>query len=161
MTIAPRSLPSHHAPPPGLVRLLLKVPIPLYRLGLGWLFGHRLLLLEHRGRRSRELHRSVVEVIAYDHRTRESIVAAGLGTATQWYRNIQVQPALAVHISTDEFAPAQRFLGEDEARDVLDDYVMAHRFAARFILRWLGYDWSTEGRERFYDTVRLVGFRPR
>ena len=161
MTIAPRSLPSHHGPPSGLVRLLLRLPVPLYMAGLGWLFGHRLLMLEHRGRRSHDLHRSVVEVIAYDHRTRESIVAAGWGTATQWYRNIQVQSAVEVHTSAQQFVPAQRFLGEDEAHDVLDDYVMAHRFAARFVLRWLGYDWSKEGRERFYDTVRLVGFRPR
>jgi hypothetical protein len=36
-----------------------------------------------------------------------------------------------------------------------------HRLAARLILRWLGYEWSDAGRERFYRTVRLVGFRPR
>lgn len=161
MALAPRSLPSHHGPPSGLLRLLLKAPIPLYLAGLGWLFGHRLLMLEHRGRSSRGVHRSVVEVVAYDRRTHESIVAAGWGTATQWYRDIQVQPAVEIHIGAQQFAPVQRFLGEDEAHDVLDDYVLGHRIAARFILRWLGYDWSREGRERFYDTVRLVGFRPR
>jgi deazaflavin-dependent oxidoreductase (nitroreductase family) len=161
MTIARRSLPSHHSPPSGLLRLLLKAPIPFYRAGFGWLFGHHLLMLEHRGRRSGGIHRTAVEVVRYDSRTRESIVAAGWGTDTQWYRNIQVTPASEVRTGNQRFAPAQRFLGEEEARELLDAYVSDHRFIARFILRWLGYDWSNEGRERFYQAVRLVGFRPR
>lgn len=161
MTIARQSLPSRHVPPSGLWRLLLKVPIPVYRLGFGWLFGHQLLMLEYQGRRPDELRRSVVEVVAYDARTQESITAAGWGTATQWYRTIQVQPAAGVVTGRQQFAPVQRFLGEEEAREVLDRYLAAHRFAARLAFRWLGYDWSDEGRDGFCQDVRLVGFRPR
>lgn len=38
--------------PRGALRLLLRTPIWLYRAELGWLAGHRLLYLAHRGRRT-------------------------------------------------------------------------------------------------------------
>jgi len=161
MAIAGHSVPSPHRPPSGLLRWLLRAPIPVYRAGLGWLFGHRLLMLTHTGRRTHEQRRTVVEVVTYDARTHESIVAAGWGTATQWYRNIQVSTATEIHTGGEHYRPVQRFLGEEEAREVLEGYLAAHRFAARFVLRWLGYEWSAAGREEFLRTVRLVGFRPR
>ena len=37
-------------PPSGVSRALFRAPIYLYRLGLGWLFGKRILLLNHIGR---------------------------------------------------------------------------------------------------------------
>jgi deazaflavin-dependent oxidoreductase (nitroreductase family) len=161
MAVAGQPFPLHHRRPSGLLRFLLRAPIPLYRAGLGWLFGHRLLMLAHEGRRTGQLHRTVVEVVSYDARTHESIVTASWGTATQWYRNIQVKEAAEIHAGRQRYAPVQRFLGEDEAREILESHAMAHQLAARFVLRWLGYEWSDEGRERFYRAVRLVGFRPR
>ena len=38
--------------PAGALRLAFRLPIYLYRLDLGWLLGHRFLLLVHRGRES-------------------------------------------------------------------------------------------------------------
>lgn len=35
-------------PPRGLSRLLYRLPIGLFRLGLGWIFGNHFLLLTHR-----------------------------------------------------------------------------------------------------------------
>ncbi|MEJ2758855.1 MAG: hypothetical protein P8046_10285, partial [Anaerolineales bacterium] len=40
------------AHPSGLWRAVFRFPIFLYRLNLGWLFGERALLLEHRGRKT-------------------------------------------------------------------------------------------------------------
>ena len=37
-------------PPAGFTRAVFRLPIHLYRLRLGWLFGNRLLLLNHIGR---------------------------------------------------------------------------------------------------------------
>lgn len=39
--------------PRGLLRLLLRAPVALYRLRLGWLLGGRVLLLSHTGRAGR------------------------------------------------------------------------------------------------------------
>jgi hypothetical protein len=50
------------------------LPIYLYRLDLGWLLGHRFLMLVHQGRRSGLLRETVLEVILYDPDTSQSVV---------------------------------------------------------------------------------------
>ena len=49
--------------PSGTLRLVFRLPIYLYRLNLGWLLGHRGLLLTHQGRKSGLLRETVLEVI--------------------------------------------------------------------------------------------------
>ena len=53
-------------PPAGLTRFLFRVPIHLYRLRLGWLFGSRLLLLNHIGRVSGKPRQTILEVAERD-----------------------------------------------------------------------------------------------
>ena len=68
-------------------RWLMRLPIPLYRVGLGWLFGERLVMIEHLGRVSHEPRYVVVEVVE---RGRNVVrVASGFGTRAQWYRNLR------------------------------------------------------------------------
>jgi hypothetical protein len=49
--------------PHGLLRLGFKLPITLYRAHLGWLLGHRFLLLTHRWRTSGKIYQTVLEVV--------------------------------------------------------------------------------------------------
>jgi hypothetical protein len=65
--------------PAGVLRLAFRLPIYLYRLDLGWLLGHRFLLLVHRGRKTSLLHQTVLEVVLYDPTIRESVVASAWG----------------------------------------------------------------------------------
>ena len=65
--------------PAGILRLVFRLPTYLYRYRFGWLLGHRFLLLTHRGRKTGRVHQTVLEVIAYDSATRESIVLSGWG----------------------------------------------------------------------------------
>jgi deazaflavin-dependent oxidoreductase (nitroreductase family) len=104
------------AKPSGLLRLTFQLPVYLYRLKLGWLFGHRFLLLVHRGRKSGLLRETVLEVIRYDPTTTESIVLSGWGEKADWYRNIKASPALEVKTGGVRYAPEQRFLASDENR---------------------------------------------
>ena len=60
-----RSIPS------GTLRLVFRLPIYLYHLNLGWLLGHRGILLIHRGRKSQLLRETVLEVARYDPATKE------------------------------------------------------------------------------------------
>ena len=53
-------------PPAGLTRFLFRIPIHLYRLRLGWLFGSRLLLLNHIGRVSGKPRQTILEVAEHD-----------------------------------------------------------------------------------------------
>ncbi|MFE3181054.1 hypothetical protein ACFXKR_09165 [Streptomyces violascens] len=54
--------PNRPRPPVGRRRTLSRLPVHLYRLGLGPLFGKRLLLLIHTGRVSGRARKVVVEV---------------------------------------------------------------------------------------------------
>ena len=65
--------------PAGASRLAFRLPIYLYRLNLGWLLGHRGLLLVHQGRRSSLLRETVLEVVLYDPATRKSVVLSAWG----------------------------------------------------------------------------------
>jgi hypothetical protein len=47
----------------GALKLALRLPVHVYRLNLGWLLDHRMLLLIHRGRRSRLLRETVFETL--------------------------------------------------------------------------------------------------
>ena len=49
----------------GILARLFRVPVYLYRWHLGWLFGHRCLLLTHIGRRSGRKRQTVLEVVEY------------------------------------------------------------------------------------------------
>ncbi|MGH3436950.1 MAG: nitroreductase family deazaflavin-dependent oxidoreductase [Sciscionella sp.] len=76
-------------------RSLVRAPIWLYRAGLGFAFGSRLLMLEHIGRKSgarRFVVLEVVEHLSHD----EYVIVAGFGTRAQWYRNILANPTVRV-----------------------------------------------------------------
>ena len=73
--------------PTGWQRWLLKAPTYLYRARLGFLFGHRFLMIEHRGRNSGNTYRTVIEVAG---RTDDEwICSSGTGPNADWYRNLQ------------------------------------------------------------------------
>jgi deazaflavin-dependent oxidoreductase (nitroreductase family) len=149
--------------PTGAPRLAFRLPIYLYRLDLGWLLGHRFLLLVHQGRRSGLPRETVLEVILYDPATRESVVLSAWGEKADWYRNIEVTPALEVRTGGEHYVPEQRFLAPEENHAVLADYRRRHPLAFRIFVRAFGYPLSgTEDmRREFTSSLRLVAFRPR
>ena len=151
------------ARPSGLLRVALRLPIWLYRLGLSWLLGHRFLLLVHRGRRTGRVRETVLEVVRYDPATRESIVAAAWGNQADWYRNIQAQPALRVRTGGVRYTPSQRFLSPDEVYATLRTYERRYPVAARVIGPRLGIPFgrSEAALRAFAASLPMVGFRPR
>jgi deazaflavin-dependent oxidoreductase (nitroreductase family) len=76
-------------------RWLVRMPIGLYRVGLGFLFGRRLLMLEHTGRKSGARRRVVLEVLGRP-APGEYVVIAGFAGKAQWYRNITANPRVRV-----------------------------------------------------------------
>jgi deazaflavin-dependent oxidoreductase (nitroreductase family) len=143
---------------------LLRIPIWLYRLGLGRLLGHRLLLIIHRGRKSGLLRAAVVEVVRYDKRTGECVVMAGWRGTTDWYRNIRAEPALEIRIGGDRFVPQQRFLSPDESEAELRAYVDKHPWIARKVLA-NAFGFQLDGTEESWraavEFFRGVQFTPR
>jgi deazaflavin-dependent oxidoreductase (nitroreductase family) len=128
--------------PAGALRLAFRLPIYLYHLNLGWLLGHRVLLLVHQGRRSGSLRETVLEVVLYNPATRESVVLSGWGEKANWYRNIEATPALEVRIGGQRYVPEQRFLAPEENHAVISDYRRRHPLAFQVFTRTFGYPLS-------------------
>lgn len=141
--------------PTGLLRLLLRLPIYLYRLDLGWLLGSRFLLLTHRGRRTGLLHQTVLEVLRHDAATEESVVMAALGDRADWLRNIRRSPPLEVQIGRRRYVPQYRILSNAEAARLLDTWRRDHPIEAAFGCQVLGIQLSPE------SGIILVRFEPR
>lgn len=148
-------------PPGGLGRLFLRSPILLYRLGLGWLLGNRLLLLIHTGRKTALQRQTTLEVIHYDSATDTYIVAAGFGKQSDWYRNLKTNPIASIKVGRRSLAVRARFVSPEEGEEIILEFAQRHPSEARMV-KLLGYrvdgteeDWRALGRE-----IPLVALRP-
>jgi deazaflavin-dependent oxidoreductase (nitroreductase family) len=108
--------------PKGLLRLFLRAPIWLYRLRLGWLLGHRFLMLEHIGRRSGETRRTVLEVVDHDRRAGRYVVASAWGPVSDWYRNVRQTPQVTMWVAVERFPAIAKPMGFDQAVSALRSY---------------------------------------
>jgi deazaflavin-dependent oxidoreductase (nitroreductase family) len=92
-----------------------------YRLGLGWPLGHRVVLLEHRGRTTGRPVRTALRVVSWDGASRHLLVAAGSGPGTDWYRNVLAHPLVRVTIGRERNVLGSAVpLADDEARSELE-----------------------------------------
>ncbi|OBK99266.1 nitroreductase [Mycobacterium sp. 1165178.9] len=107
-------------------RRLMRAPIWIYKARAGALFGSRILLLEHTGRKSGLPRYAVLEVV--DHSLPDVyVVASGFGRKAQWFRNIEANPRVRVYAGSH--APktaAARVLTTSEADRTLAAYRTRH-----------------------------------
>jgi deazaflavin-dependent oxidoreductase (nitroreductase family) len=145
-----------------LSRLIFRLPLIAYRLGLGWVLGHQFLVLTHVGRRSGRVHQTVLKVLQHDPLTHECIVASAWGHQTDWYRNIQSRPAAAVQVAGDWYVPEQRTVAADEAFAVFNDWMRRQRWFARLMLGQIGQRIDVPEAElrALVDSFPFVAFRP-
>jgi deazaflavin-dependent oxidoreductase (nitroreductase family) len=159
-------LAAQPAPPRGMLAALLRLPIHLYHARLGFLLGHRALLLVHTGRRTGQRHETVLEVVRYDPRRREAVVMAGWGRRTQWLHNVEAGLARDVRIGRERFAPAFRVLGPDEAATVFANYERRNRLIRPVVRRVISalvgwrYDGTAAARRRVVQQLPMIGLRP-
>jgi deazaflavin-dependent oxidoreductase (nitroreductase family) len=152
-----------HRRPYGIYRWLAHAPDRFYRFGLGWLFGHRLVQITHRGRKSGMLHQTVLEVLRYDPQTREVLVVSGWEGKTDWYRNIQHEPALCVRIGRVQYRPVQQFLSPEETAQLILTLFRRRPREARLLGPVLGVDPDADEarlRARLETFFRGVRFHP-
>ena len=140
---------------------ILRLPLFLYRLRLGWLLGKRFMLLTHLGRRSGKVRRTVLAVLRFDDRTKE-IMAISAWSASDWYLNIQASPALQVETGFTRYVPVQRALSPEEIAALFLDYRRKHPLFSRVVCQIPGWRWDSSYKEflELARTLRGVAFRP-
>lgn len=108
---------------------LMRAPIWIYKARAGALFGSRLLMLEHIGRKSGEPRYVVLEVVS--HSSPDTyVVASGFGRKAQWFRNIEANPRVRVYAGSHAPRPATaRVVDQQEADRALATYLSRHRKA--------------------------------
>lgn len=141
-------------PPRGLLRLAFRLPVHLYRARLGFLLGRRFLMIEHRGRKSGRIRRTVLEVVAR-HPDALYVVAAWGGQA-QWLKNVTADPRVRVHIGFERFETVARILDEEAGQRLLDEYASKHPRAFRNLARLI----VGEGEDRSESVERMAAVIP-
>ncbi|HXV92929.1 MAG TPA: nitroreductase family deazaflavin-dependent oxidoreductase [Pseudonocardia sp.] len=109
----------------GMRRRLMAVPVRLYEWGLGPVLGSSLVVLVHRGRRSGLPHRTALEVLEHRPVDGEYRVLSGHGRSSDWFRNLQANPAAELWVGRDRFPVEHRVLAPDEAVRAVRAHLLA------------------------------------
>ena len=149
-------------PPKGLARRLFRLPIFLYKVGLGWIFGNRFLMLNHIGRKSGLTRHAVLEVVQHDPQTDVYVVAVGFGETSQWYRNILARPEVSITVGRRKLDVTAERLDPQAAGQVLQDFARRYPNEAR-MAGLLGFevDGSDEDYRQMGTMLPMVALRPR
>lgn len=132
----------------------------MFRMGLGPLFGGRLLLLVHTGRVSGLPRRTAIEVVeAAPHEGRPSwTVASGYGPGADWYRNLERTPHATVQVGRRFHAVTAQTLTAEEGGELMTRYAPRHPRTARRLCAYMGFtvDGSAQDYRRVGESVPFV-----
>lgn len=117
-------------------------------------------MIEHLGRKSGNLYRTVLEVVGRYPDKDEWMVASGTGPKADWYRNLQAGTLQAVWVGSKRSDASVRFLDAEEAGSVFHDYETAHPKTASKLMKWMGvsYDGTEDGRVEMMRGIPIVSF---
>jgi deazaflavin-dependent oxidoreductase (nitroreductase family) len=112
-------------------RWVVRAPVALYRMRLGWVLGPRLLMLEHRGRTTGLRRFVVLEVVDQPFR-HGWIVVSGFADRSQWLRNLRNDPHCRVWSMSRRPVPAMAHeLPASQREKTLRLYAARHPLAWR------------------------------
>lgn len=151
-------------PPKGFLRWLLRLPIWLYRLNLGWMLGQRFLLLTHTGRKSGLTHKTVIEVVDYDDESNTYTVASGWGEKADWYRNILNTPDVTIQVGRQQSIARAVPLSVSEGQDILYAYAQKHPGAFRelsYLMMGERLDADRDEIQNMAEKIPLIALQPR
>jgi deazaflavin-dependent oxidoreductase (nitroreductase family) len=125
-------------PPKGFLLLGFRLPVWLYRWGLGGLMGKRAIYFEHKGRISGALRRTVVEIIRYDPEADCYYIVSGYGEKADWYKNILKRPRIKAQVGGRRFDAIAERLSQERALAEFQDYTRRYPNALKYLGRLLG-----------------------
>ena len=125
--------------PEGLTRFLYRLPLGLYRIGLGALMGGRFMHLIHTGRKSGRRREAVIEVVEFDHSADVYYLASGWGDRSDWYRNILSTPEVEAQVGRRKFSGRAAKMDACVAAELFSRYGERHPRALQALARVMGY----------------------
>jgi deazaflavin-dependent oxidoreductase (nitroreductase family) len=149
-------------PPRGMARTLYRLPIELFRLHLGWLLIGHFLLLTHIGRKSGLPRQTILEVLQHDRAKDAYYVMAGWSEQSDWVKNIENTPQVAIIVGHRRFSALASRLPPEEAESKVIAYARQHPRLIRSLPRLLGYriDGTEEDLRALARLGIVVAFEP-
>ncbi|MCD6400518.1 MAG: nitroreductase family deazaflavin-dependent oxidoreductase [Anaerolineales bacterium] len=151
------------SPPKGLMRLFLRFPIILYRIGLGGLLGKRFLLLNHIGRKTGLPRQAVLEVVRYDRISGAYIIVSGFGPKSQWRKNLLQHPEVTIQVGRRKIPVRAECLTSAQCGEEMVRYARRYPKAARSLSKIMGFqiDGSEEAYQKVGEQLQFFALIPR
>lgn len=145
---------------PGPVfKWIFKLPILMYRLGLSWSLGGRILLLTTIGRKTGKRRLTALEY-SYEAKSDTYQVMAGWGGKTDWYRNARANPRVHVQVGRRGFEAIAEPVLEEEVAQTLIEITRINPGAVKMWSRWSelevdGSEGSLRAAAKYFPMLRL------
>ncbi len=148
------------APPRGIKAIPWRMPIWIYRLGLGGLMGNRFLLLTHQGRKSGKNRQTVLEIVQIDPEKDEYYVVSGFGNRSHWYQNIKENPETKIQVGYKVMMVEAEQLDPSEASQLMLGYATKYPKNLQILGDLLGYEieHTPEGYLAFGSEIPVIRF---
>jgi deazaflavin-dependent oxidoreductase (nitroreductase family) len=148
------------APPRGLKAIPWRMPIWIYRLGLGGLLGKRFLLLTHVGKKTGLERQTVLEIVQCNPAQGEYYVVSGFGVRSHWYQNIKSNPAVKIQVGYQFFQADAFQLNPQAAGQIILEYAEKHPQALKGLSKMIGYkiEHTREGYLAFGRQIPVIRF---
>ena len=117
-------------------RMLYRLPVLAWRLGLGPLTGRIILIVTAEGRKSGQPRSVPVEYVRYNGR---KYAPVAFSEQAQWYRNVLANPLVTIQTSDGtETARASRVSADEELVAVMEAFMRSDPPLTRWYLKSLG-----------------------
>jgi deazaflavin-dependent oxidoreductase (nitroreductase family) len=149
--------------PKGFERFLFRLPIFLYQIHLGFLFGRRFLLLVHIGRKSGRPHQTVIEVVKSDPASNIYYVVSGWGEKSDWYQNIITHPNVMIQVKNSIHGAVAERVSFETGGKIMVEYFQLHPILLKTLARVMHYPYEgTENSARqFGESIPVIALQTR
>lgn len=147
-------------PPRNLKAIPWRLPIWIYRLGLGGLLGKRFLLLTHTGKKTGLKRQTVLEVVQIKPADGEYYVVSGFGTRSHWYQNIKANPEVIIQVGYKAMKATAEQLDQQNAGQLMLEYAENYPGNLKALGKMIGYeiDHTPEGYLAFGREIPIFRF---
>lgn len=148
------------SPPRGLKAIPWRLPICLYRSGLGWMLGKRFLLLRHVGRKSGKIRFAVLEIIHNLPEPERYYAVSGFGTRSNWYQNILQRNDVEIQVGNKRIPVHSKQLDPPEGSEMLFAYAQNNPRSLQALSNLMGYEieFTPQGIREFGRNIPVIQF---